>query len=60
MTQQERKKGDKFWNKPYISDGGHNSKTGFLTKEVLNSKNGKLKSGWEWNIKKQKYVRSNY
>ena len=28
----KRKKGDKFWNKPYINDGGHNSKTGFIFK----------------------------
>ena len=34
----KRKKGDKFWNKPYINDGGHNSKTGFMTKEVLDTR----------------------
>jgi len=53
----KRKKGDKFWNKPHISDGGHNMKTGFLTDEVLNRKKGKLKSGYVWSVKKQKYVR---
>ena len=66
-----RKKGDKFFNKPYITNGGHNMKTGYETSEVLDAriKHGKdriktgessdlvLKSGHVWSVKQQKFIK---
>ena len=40
---EKRKKGEPYWNKPWISKGGHNSKTGFRTDKAMKSQDQALK-----------------
>lgn len=38
-----RKKGEPYWNKPWISKGGHNSRTGYLTDKEMKRQDQALK-----------------